>query len=377
MFTIIGGGIAGLTTAATFEKLNIEYHLFERSAEFRDVGAGIWLAPNAMQVIKWLGLDDRMLEEGNELTQFGLASDNLHFISKPNLDIVKNKFGYSTVAIHRARLQKVLLESIPKNKISLGHSFKNFQVHGETCLSSFENGFQHSSKFLIGADGINSKLRQQIFPKAKIRFANQICWRGISTLDIPDEFKHAGYELWGHGIRFGFSPISDNEVYWFAVDTGKKLLGSESCDKQMLLEKYKNFHPFVKQIIQQTAQDRIILKDIEDLEIIPKWYNENVLLIGDAAHATTPNMGQGGCQGIEDAYYLGQFLVQEKDPPEAFKMFQKFRKNKVHQIVNGSYRLGKIAHWKYGKTIRNSLMSVVPSSILQKQLQSIYSLPSI
>ena len=111
--------------------------------------------------------------------------------------------------------------------------------------------------------------------------------------------------------------------------------------------------------------------DINDLKPLKKWYKNNICLIGDAGHATTPNMGQGGAQAIEDAYYLSHLL--EKSPREnVFQLFQQKRQAKVDSIVKQSWTTGKMAHWKYGKGIRNALLKRVPKTLLNKKMVEMY-----
>lgn len=176
-------------------------------------------------------------------------------------------------------------------------------------------------------------------------------------------------EIWGKGKRFGFVKLSENKVYWYALVNENKF--TENID---LIDAFRDFNPLVLQILEATKPENIILNDIIDLAPIPKWYADNLCLIGDAAHATTPNMGQGACQSIEDAYVIGKLLEANKDYQSVFEEFQKIRRKKVDYIVNTSWKIGRISQWEKGNILRNFVMRMIPESINQKMIEKILKL---
>lgn len=371
--SIIGGGIGGLTTALCLEKLEIPYKLYERAEVLNEVGAGIWLSPNALQVLKYLGLLDDVKKEGNSIDRITIGKPDFSPISDTPQDFIKAHFGYSTIAIHRAKLQKLLLNKIPKNKVLLGKDFESLKYsNSEKIKITFVDGSETKTDFLIGADGINSKIRNQLFPDSQLRYSGQTCWRGVAHITLDSNFDYRVYELWGNQVRFGFSRISKGKYYWFAVILDKPNRKEDKANvQQKLLTIFKNFHSTVIELIKATPEDKIIRNDLNDLKPMPNWHKDNICLIGDAAHATTPNLGQGGAQAIEDAYYLSLF-IQNALNKESFKLFQEKRQPKVNTIVNQSWITGKMAHWKYGKGLRNSILKSVPKKLLNKKMIELY-----
>lgn len=374
MYTIIGAGIGGLTTALVFEKLNIKYQLFEKSKAPNALGAGIWLAPNALQVLEFAGVLDAIFKVGNVVNRITLSNEKLKLLVDSSQLPAKEKYGFSTLAIHRAKLQLALIEAIPKDKIHWNKAFKSFKQLNNTVSVDFTDGSQTETKYLIGADGINSKVRSQLFTKSQIRYSGQTCWRGVMKTALPPEYKDRGIEMWGKGIRFGLSQLSNNETSWFAVKNSEAF---QKDDKTVLKEKlstlYKDFHPIVQELINNTDIKDILRNDITDLKPIKHWQKDTICLIGDAAHATTPNMGQGGAQAIEDAYYLGKLIVENKNK-NIFEQFEKKRYKRVNSIVKQSWYTGKIANLKTGTTIRNNIFSIIPTKLIDRNMHSVYNL---
>lgn len=377
-YSIIGAGIGGLTTALAFEKIGIDYHIFERASKISEVGAGIWLAPNALQVLESLGVLENIKEKGNSINRITLSKADLSPLSDNFQDKIKDEFGYSTIAIHRAELQKILFEKIPSEKITLGKGFQSFETLNDKNIKlKFDDDSEFLTDFLIGADGISSRVRKQLFPQSETRFSGQTCWRGIANIKLDKEFENRGMELWGNQIRFGISKIAKDKVYWFAVALDKPNKKDDgNLIKQKLLKMFANFHPLVKQLITTTSKINILRNDINDLKPLKNWYIKNVCLIGDAGHATTPNIGQGGAQAIEDAYYLSN-LIQENPNQNIFKLFQQKRQSKVNSIVKQSWITGKMAHWCYGKNFRNFLLKSMPKKILDNKMMKMYKIEKV
>lgn len=297
--TIIGGGIAGLTTALALNKVGVNCEVFERAKQLNEVGAGIWMQPNALKVIDWLGLGGLVREKGSLLDQVDITNSQLIPFKKIKQEVVQDEQGNKIVAIHRATLQKILFEALPKDGLNLGYEFKSLEKNENQVKISFGDR-EIMSDLLIGADGLNSRVRENIFSNTSKRFSGQTCWRGISDIRLPVEFQNAGIEGWGKKIRFGFSQITENQVYWFAVKNASQN-GTDNINtiKTELQNYYSGFNPIVLNIIEQTKAEKIIRNDISDLKRLDKWHKDKVVLVGDAAHATTPNMGQGAGQGMD------------------------------------------------------------------------------
>ena len=359
---IIGGGIGGLTTAIALHQKGINFRLFEQAPEMKPVGAGILLANNAMQIFRKLGLYETILEAGNRIERLLVTDAQLNPFSTMQVGTFAEKYGVQAVSIHRGMLQQILLDQLPEERVYLDHQLRSIK-HGKD-ISVLEFDCQTiSSEVIIGADGINSVVRDSIFPGSEIRDAKQICWRGVLEYDLPPSYQHDLNEVWDRQGRFGFLKIAPGKVYWYAL----KDVSNEKTNKNNLAMEFITFHPLIHDLIQSTSLAQIHEAIITDLAPISQWYEGNICLLGDAAHATTPNMGQGACQAIEDAFVLASCL-EKYSYDEAFQHYQHLRKEKAEYVVNTSWKIGKVSHWKNPVAIafRNQLMRWTPEKTALK-----------
>lgn len=368
---IIGAGIGGLTTALTLQQKGLNVKIFESSAEIKPVGAGIIMANNAMQVFQKLGIQDKIEKAGNKISYMKITDTQLNNISVVDLTEYEKKYGVHNIAIHRGELQKILANEVGYDNINLSKRLSKIEKT-EVFKLTFEDNSAVESKLVIGADGIKSVVRNQLFQESTLRNANQKCWRGICEIDLPEKYHNELNEAWGKGKRFGFVKISNQKVYWYALTNSK----NTKSDEVNLTEMFSEFHSDILKIISATGKKQIIVSDIIDLKLIYKWQGENVCLIGDAAHATTPNLGQGACQAIEDAYVIGKLLGSGLSLENTFEDYEKLRRKKAHSIVNTSWTIGKIAHIenRFGVWLRNFAMKSLPKSANKKQLDMIFNL---
>lgn len=371
---IIGGGIAGLTTAIALEQQGIETHVYEAQPELSVAGAGIWMATNAMQVFERLGLAEDIKRRGMPLDKIEIADYRLKTIQATSQLLFVEEYGFSVTSILRSRLRDTLVEHYGK-QVYTGKQLDRVLDNGKSVKAFFTDGSQVSGDILIGADGIHSAVRQQLVPNSQIRYSGQTCWRGIAEISLETPYERACVETWGKKYRFGLSVISEKEVYWFAVAKAPRGgRDDQSSIKEKLQGMYADFSEPIPSILSATPSARIIRNDITDLQPIGDWYKGRICLIGDAAHATTPNMGQGGGQAVEDAWFLSRILKKEADFRLAFPQFQQKRQKKVAQVVKTSWQIGKVAHLSFGQGLRNFLLRNTPKALAEKRMLDLYSI---
>lgn len=376
---IIGAGIGGLTTAIALLQKGFSVQIYEASKELQPVGAGIVLASNVLQIFERLNILTDIQVRGKMLDSMSVTDAKGKIIQKTDLKKVAEKFGKGVLGIHRARLQAGLLANLPENIVHLNKKCISISQNKEKVTVSFEDGTKAEADICIGADGLRSVVRKHILGDFPLRYSGQTCWRGIANMTLPSPYNGNAYEMWGShgGLRMGFLEITAGEIYFFAVQkTTANGTDNAAERKEMLLKMYADFPPVVKEIIQNTPLEKIVRHDITDLQPITKWHEERTVLIGDAAHATTPNMGQGGAQAIEDAWVIADCLAKYPNYAEAFAKFQEIRYEKAVWIVNNSATLGKMTNisGKFLTELRNFVLRLVPNSIAEKQAEKIYKL---
>lgn len=370
---IIGAGIGGLTSGILLVQEGVSVQIFEQANEMKSVGAGIILAHNATQVYMKCGLYSKILSRGNPVNSLNISNKKLAPYSRAETGVFDKKYSVKSIAIHRAELQKILFDRFMENqKIKLGKKLIRLE-NSHSCRLYFNDGTNEHFDAVIAADGIHSVVRNTLFPKSRIRDTKQKCWRGVAKLKLPVSFQNVLYEAWGVGDRFGFVQISPDQVYWYALHN----VTSKYADKTFV-DIFKDYHPLIHEIISETNESEIYESEIHDLKPISKWVEGKVCLLGDAAHATTPNLGQGACQAIEDAYVVN--LCLKKYPlDQAFLKYEKIRHKKAKVVVDLSWRFGKLSQLQnpFAAGVRNSLIRLIPSNINAFLFDKIYRLSNV
>lgn len=372
---IIGGGISGLATAIALQKVGYETRVYEAASEIKALGAGLSLAANAMMALERIGLSEQVMAIGKMLPAFAILDQRGRYISNTDSEKIKKYHDTGNFVIHRAALHRVLLSQLSKGQLFTGKQCISVRQETGKVHVEFKDGSRTTADALVVADGIHSALRQQLLPSSRPRYAGYSCWRAVidsSRLDIDK-----GTETWGSKGRFGLVPMANNQLYWFACLNGsaqnKRFKAFRVEDLQT---RFADYHQAIVSTLSATKDEDLIWNDIIDIRPIRRFAFDRIVLVGDAAHATTPNMGQGACQALEDAAVLMQTMVQsENEKPEtAFKAFEQRRIRRTAWIVNNSYRFGKIAQWESPLLIslRNALLRGAPQQIMEKQLEILY-----
>lgn len=376
---IVGAGIGGLTLAVALQQKGIPVEVFEAAPAFKRVGAGIVIALNALQIFDRLGIAKAVQEGGMPIEQQMLTNAALKPLAVGDNQAFHQHYGLHFTAIHRANLHEILLHQLNEVPVHLGKQLKGVEEVATGVELSFADGSTTHCDVLVGADGIHSMVRQQLFPSIKERLAGQVCWRGIAKYRLSEAELAMGREAWGKRSRFGIFPISKEEVYWFACANDVDRTW-EQAPKEEWQALFDEFNPLVKELLAATPASIIITAPLSDLELLPQWYQGRIVLMGDAAHATTPNMGQGANQAVESAWVLAEALQKAQQGQElqaAFAWYQTLRQKKAQQIIKNSWNVGRLAQVEQPilRWLRNLLLRITPSSVAAKQLERLFQLP--
>lgn len=367
---IAGGGIGGVSAAIGLAHQRHGVEILERADGPRVAGAGISLQPNAFQALQELGLDQAVIELSESAADARLLHSSGRLIQSFDFRRYQTEHSFAPHTIHRAALLEAMLAAAKDADVTInfGQCLETVHDHGNTVEVVLASGETQSADVLIGADGINSRVRAILHGDEPKRYSGYVCWRGIvqepEVVDRVDTMT----EMWGKGMRFGFMKCSESQVYWFAT--------MSTADRSGNIADWKsNFSQWaapVPDLLKHTPHDQIVFNDISDRSPIFPWGRGRVTLLGDAAHPMTPNFGQGGAQAIEDSVVLSKLLRREADPVWALREYERHRHPRTKQLVDASRQYGAIAQGGsiLSRLVRSQVLPRLPDAVMQKAVRS-------
>ena len=347
---IIGGGIGGLLAAHAMRRRCVEVAVYEAAPELREIGAGVALGPNAMNVLRSLGLEDDV--RGTAGRWEWAVTRNWktgRAISKTSRDQQAALFGSAGSTAHRADLLDVLARSLPGEIVSLGARCTGVEPDGDVAVAQFQDGSEIEADVIIGADGIHSVVRASLFGPDAPRFTGKICYRSVVPVDAvagePPPSENVQW-LGPHGTIVLYPVRRDeliNVVCHYDDDGYRHESWVTECERSEVLERYSGWHESLLRIF--SAGEVWYKWALYDRDPISQWTRGRVTVLGDAAHPMLAFVGQGGCQAIEDGCVLAAALAAEPgDPVAALALYERSRRPRASQVVLASRARGISNH---------------------------------
>jgi 2-polyprenyl-6-methoxyphenol hydroxylase-like FAD-dependent oxidoreductase len=352
---VVGGGIGGLAAAVGLHRAGWEVTVLEQAEGFAEIGAGIMLWPNALKALRALGMHDRVRELAQPQLSGGLRTSDGRWLNRWEGPVIQQLIGDPAVGIHRARLHRALLEQLPERALRAG-----VKVGDLTGIDA---------DLIVGADGIGSTVRQRLFPEHPgPAYAGATAWRGICE---PQENYEIGI-TWGRGTEFGIVPLEDGRVYWYASKTAPPGRFHDD-ERAAVLREFGDWHAPIRSLVSRT--ENVLHHDIYYLAVPLKSYVDgNVALLGDAAHAMMPNLGQGACQALEDAAVLRIAVQRYAGTAEALAYYDRMRRPRSQSIAKASYRAGRFGSNltnPVAVALRDGIAKLTPTSISIKGMAGV------
>jgi 2-polyprenyl-6-methoxyphenol hydroxylase-like FAD-dependent oxidoreductase len=317
---IVGGGIGGMTLAHALKISKIPYLILEQAKQFRRVGGGIGLWGPALKALKQLNLEHKLQDKGKYMSCAGYRKDSHidkgEWLVRPSTGPGGGPLRHtSCLCLPRGDLQEVLYQNLDKDSVLFDKKVVSFHDDGNDVRVVMADGSEVIGSVLVGADGINSIVRRQLFKDVTPTHCGYYYWQGVGRLDpstvevgysIKDE-KIPAFEAWGPGIRFGVVPLAQQRNFWFVC--------SDVEIKQSDLSKaLQSFGRSTMDLVKSTPSDEVFSSELKDV-LMPSrgsgkncWGTGRVVCLGDAVHAMAPNLAQGACLAIEDAMELAHQL---------------------------------------------------------------------
>jgi 2-polyprenyl-6-methoxyphenol hydroxylase-like FAD-dependent oxidoreductase len=349
---IVGAGIGGLAGAAAFTRTGADVVVFER-ARVAPTGAGISLFGNGLRALDAIGV-------GAAVRAMGTPPELPAGIRTPSGGWLTRTPPSTTAdlrVVHRGDLHAILTAAAPAVRIGTVAEVRT-TADGATVV--LESGQHHDFDIVVGADGIGSRIRTALFDDPGIRYAGYTAWRGVTT--EPVRVTEAG-EAWGRGERFGIAPMAGGQVYWFGVATVPPgwSVPDEGAE---VVRRFASWPAPIGELLRATDARTILRNDILELaRPLATFVRDRVALIGDAAHAMTPNLGQGGNQALEDAVTLAAFVGDGTDLAAGLARYDSVRRARTAPIARRSRQLGRIAQagGPVAATLRDALIRMAPA----------------
>ncbi|MEV4374065.1 FAD-dependent monooxygenase [Nonomuraea sp. NPDC049637] len=360
--TIVGGGIGGLATAVAFQRRGWQVEVLERAAEFTEVGAGLTIQPNGLRALDAIGLGDRLRAGGSADPLAGIRSRRGDWLIRNDVGSLKRRFG-PWVTVHRAALVDLLRAAVPPEALRPGIDVQHVRPDGTIR----HDGGARTADLVVGADGVHSVTRRSLWPELPgPRYVGYTTWRLIA----PPQPVEGSVETWGRGERFGQVPMPDGRIYCYVMANAP---AGSHVGLNELRERFARWHRPIPELLDSTHEEAVLQHDTHELPALPTYVSGNVAVLGDAAHAMTPNLGQGACQALEDAVTLAH-AVDTLGVRAGLAAYDRIRRPRTQLIVRRSRQAGAAAHWTSTPmtTLRDAVLPLLPNVLFARSLTPAY-----
>lgn len=340
---IVGGGVAGMTTALALSGKGVNVTLIDADPNWRVYGAGISITGMSLRAFDDLGILEEVRQRGHVGSGMrGRAVDGTVIFQAPapeNPKPIQSGGGIMRPVLHDILSARVRASGAT---VRLGLKVASFANDGAAVDVTFDDGSSGRYDLLVGADGIFSQIRTTLFPDApKPRFTGQGCWRAVA----PRPEGMTGTEMFfGGPVKLGFNPVSATHMYLFALEhVPDNPWFAEGEQVEHLRGLLAPFGSYVKDVREGLGPHSLVnYRPLEWQLLAGSWHNGRAVVVGDAAHATTPHMASGAGMAVEDGLVLADELSKTDDVPSAFAAFMARRKERARLVVENSVRIGEI-----------------------------------
>ncbi len=345
---IVGAGMGGLTTALAMKQAGYEVEIYDRVRALRPAGAGISLWSNGVKVLNRLGLGPAIARIGGPMEQMAYYDGKTgQQLTRFSLSPLVERVGQAPYPVARTDLQEMLLEAVGVDQVQLNRRCVAVEQTADQATAIFEDGHRATGDVVVGADGTHSILRTYVLGQPSERhYVGYVNWNGL----VPVSADLAPANSWdvyvADGQRASVMPVGGDRFYFFLdVPLPKGMPNDPAHYRQELAEHFAGWADPVQTLIQTLNPEQTNRVEIHDIEPLPSLVKGRVALIGDAAHSTAPDLGQGGCQAMEDAWTLANLLLTTNlSVADALQRYQAERVERVAQIIRKARKRAAMTH---------------------------------
>jgi 2-polyprenyl-6-methoxyphenol hydroxylase-like FAD-dependent oxidoreductase len=365
---VVGGGIGGLTAAVALRQVGWRVTVLERAATFGEIGAGITLLSNGLRCLDAIGLGDAARGSGQPVLAIGMRTPAGRWLSRMDGDgaDLEARMGTTALVIHRAELHRVLRDALPAAALLAG--VETTGIRGGADGGPAEVRFRHHdhdallpADLVVGADGVHSWVRGERWPDAPAPvYSGCTTWRAVTT---PSPAAVSEMSLsWGRGTEVGVMPLVDGRTYWYAAANADEAQRNPD-ELGELRRRFGTWHEPIPTVLAHTPPQAVLRHDIYRLPNLDSYHRGSVILLGDAAHAMTPNLGQGGGQALEDAIVLAAAVSSTGDVAAALARYDHQRRARTQAMCRAAtrqLRFGLQLHNPIAVALRNTAVALTP-----------------
>jgi 2-polyprenyl-6-methoxyphenol hydroxylase-like FAD-dependent oxidoreductase len=323
-------------------------------------------------VIGRLGLGPAVRELGGGRLGGAVTTHDGRRLTTQPAEVLEARWGAPTIAVLRSELQALLVGALPEGTVALGVEVNDLDVGNGHVALCLRGGERTNADLVIGADGLRSVVRAHLLGDEPPRYRGYTAWRGIASRGVAHELDGAS-ELWGRGERFGVLPARDGRVVWYATANAPEGGRGRRGERDELLGRFGGWPDPIPAVLDATPADGIVRNDVYDRRVTRRWVSGRVALLGDAAHPMTPDLGQGACQAIVDAWVLADSVQRADTMEHALEEYQRRRWRTAAIATVFARTLGRVGQWQHPVAcrLRAEVMHATPLAFQLRPLDAV------
>lgn len=344
---VSGAGIGGLSAALALRRAGIDVRVLERAERLEQIqiGYGLHVWPNATRALRELGVLGAVEAAGAPIERMEHVAPGGGLIFSYAAAEESARIGAPTLGIMRADLHAIMVDALGDGVIRFGARVTGFAQDDGAVTVDVADGTVERADAFVAADGARSFVRDQLLGESGPIHGGLIEWH--APIDAPDLVPAGTYrEVWGRGARFGFYPIKQGTCWYLLMRGSPETPPDSNGAKAAALERVRQFPFPSRELVEATPDATVVRLDINIREPAKKLTDGRVTLLGDAAHAMTPNLGQGAAQSIEDGVVLAKCLQAEADVPAALREYEQRRLGRANEVARQARTLARMARWR-------------------------------